>query len=109
MSLWGEKKTASLWSPAPGRLSAIRIGTYGAAADAAFVADHAKALGLPARVRTLAADGLVDHLAGLLAQPGGVAVGARALGVGVGVPGQDLVVDGVLDEAEGPAGRVQSA
>jgi hypothetical protein len=52
-----------------------------------------------------AADGLVDHLAGLLAQPGGVAAGARALGVGVGVPGQDLVADGVLDEVEGPARR----
>ena len=50
-----------------------------------------------------AADGLVDHLAGLLAQPGGVAAGARALGVGVGVPGQDLAADGVLDEPQRPA------
>jgi hypothetical protein len=33
MNLWGEKKTASLWSPAPGRLEAIRIGRYGAAAE----------------------------------------------------------------------------
>jgi hypothetical protein len=49
------------------------------------------------------AHGLVDHLAGLLAQPRRVVSGARALGVGVGVPGQDPVADGVLDEAQGPA------
>jgi hypothetical protein len=56
-----------------------------------------------------AADRLVDDLAGLLAQPGGVAAGARALGVGVGVPGQDLATDGVLDEATARPEAVQSA
>jgi hypothetical protein len=51
------------------------------------------------------ADGLVDQLAGVLAQAGGVAAGPRALGVGVGVARQDLVADGVLDEVEGLARR----
>jgi hypothetical protein len=55
------------------------------------------------------AHGLVDHLAGLLAQPRRVVSGARALGVGVGVPGQDPVADGVLDEAQGRPEAVQSA
>jgi hypothetical protein len=27
MNLWGEKNKASLWSPAPGALTAIRMGT----------------------------------------------------------------------------------
>ena len=49
-------------------------------------------------------DGVVDDAAGVLTQPGGLQAGAGALGVGVCVPGQDLVPDEVLDEAEGAAG-----
>ena len=41
--------------------------------------------------------------AGVLAQPGGLQAGAAALGVGVGVAGEHLVADEVLDErAPGP-------
>ena len=46
----------------------------GSAADAAFVADHAKALGLPARVRTLAPADLSQHRQ---AGPEGAARAAR--------------------------------
>jgi hypothetical protein len=51
-----------------------------------------------------AADGLVDQPAGVLAQPGGLQAGGRALGVGVGVAGQHGVADEVLDEVQGAAG-----
>src|ERR687895_1574618 len=46
----------------------------GSAADAAFVADHAKALGLPALLRTLAPDDLTPHRR---AGPEGAARAAR--------------------------------
>ncbi len=40
----------------------------------------------------------------VLAEPGGLQAGARGLGVGVGVAGEDLVPDEVLDERQRPAG-----
>ena len=51
----------------------------------------------------VAVDRAVDLGAGVLAQPGGLQPGAAALGVGVGVAGEHLVADEVLDEAEGAA------
>ena len=53
----------------------------------------------------VAADRVADDLAGVLAQPGGLQAGAGGLGVGVGVPGQHLVADEVLDEGQRPPGR----
>ena len=43
--------------------------------------------------------------AGVLAQPRRLQAGARRLGVGVGVAGEDLVADEVLDEAQRPPRR----
>ena len=51
----------------------------------------------------VAADGVADDPPRVLAEPGRLQAGARALGVGVGVAGQDLVADEVLDEGQGPA------
>ena len=50
-----------------------------------------------------AAHGPVDDPAGVLAEAGRLQAGARGLGVGVGVQGQDLVADEVLDEGQRPA------
>ena len=50
----------------------------------------------------VAADRVADDLPGVLAQPGGLQAGAGGLGVGVGVAGQHLVADEVLDEARRP-------
>jgi hypothetical protein len=50
-----------------------------------------------------AADRVMDDLPGLLTQPGRLQARARALGVGVGVAGQDLGSDEVLDERQRPA------
>ena len=47
-------------------------------------------------------DATGDDLPGLLPEPGGLQAGARRLGVGVGVEGEDGRADVVLDEAEGP-------
>ncbi len=47
---------------------------------------------------------LVDDRPGLLAQPGGLQPGAAGLGVRVGVAGQHLVADEVLEEAQRPPG-----
>ncbi len=52
----------------------------------------------------VAADGVADDRPGILAQPGGLQAGAGGLGVRVGVAGQDLVADEVLDERQRPAG-----
>jgi hypothetical protein len=52
----------------------------------------------------VAADGVADDRARVLAQPGGLQASAGRLGVGVGVSGEDLVADEVLDEREGTAG-----
>ena len=58
-------------------------------------------------VVVVAADGVADDPAGVLAQPGGLQAGAAGLGVGVGVAGQHLVADEVLDERQrAPAGGV---
>ena len=51
------------------------------------------------------ADRLADDLPGLLAQPRGLQAGAAGLGVGVGVAGQHLVADEVLDERQRPPAR----
>ncbi len=48
----------------------------------------------------VAADGVPDDGAGVLAQPGGLQPGAGRLRVGVGVTRQDLVPDEFLDEVE---------
>jgi hypothetical protein len=56
------------------------------------------------RVLVAAADGVADELAGLLAQAGRLPAGPGALGVGVGVAGQDLLADDVLDERQRTAG-----
>ena len=53
----------------------------------------------------VAADGLVDDPAGVLAQAGGLQAGAARLGVGVRVARQHLVADEVLDERQRPARR----
>ena len=53
----------------------------------------------------VAADRVADDLAGVLAQPRGLQAGAGRLGVGVGVAGEDLVADEVLDEAQRPTRR----
>ena len=52
----------------------------------------------------VAAHGLADDLAGLLAQPAGLQPGAAGLGVGVGVARQHLVADEVFEKRECPAG-----
>ncbi len=52
----------------------------------------------------VAVHGVADDAAGVLAQPGGLQAGAAALGVRVGVAGQHLVADEVLEEGEGPTG-----
>ena len=52
-----------------------------------------------------AADRVADQSPGLLAQPGGLQPGTGALGVGVGVAGQDVVADELLDEVERTARR----
>jgi hypothetical protein len=49
----------------------------------------------------VAADGVADDRARVLAQPGGLQAGAAGLGVGVGVARQHLVADEVLDEGQG--------
>ena len=46
------------------------------------------------------ADGVTDRATGVLAQPGRLQARARALGVGVGVAGEHLVADEVLDEGQ---------
>ena len=46
----------------------------------------------------VAVDGVRDDLPGVLAEPGGLPSGAARLGVGVGVAGEHLVADEVLDE-----------
>ena len=53
----------------------------------------------------VAADVVADQAAGVLAQPRGLQPGAAGLGVGVGVAGQDLMADEVLDEAEAASRR----
>ena len=50
----------------------------------------------------VASDRVADDLAGILTQPRGLQAGAGRLGVGVGVAGEDLVADEVLDEAQRP-------
>jgi hypothetical protein len=50
-----------------------------------------------------AADRLVDHLPGVLAQSPRLQPGCRAFGMRVGVPGQHRIPDEVLDEVQGPA------
>jgi hypothetical protein len=52
-----------------------------------------------------ASDRVPDDPPRVLSQPGGLQPGARALGVGVGVPGQDRVADEILDEVQRPARR----
>jgi hypothetical protein len=53
-----------------------------------------------------AADRVMDDLPGLFPQPPGRQPRAGALGMGVGIPGQHLVADDVLDEAGRPAEAV---
>ena len=48
----------------------------------------------------IAADSVVDNGTGVLAQPGGLQTGSAGLGVRVGVAGQYLVADEVLEEAQ---------
>ncbi len=48
------------------------------------------------------ANGITNDPAGILAQPRRLQAGARRFGVGVGVAGEDLVADEVLDEAQRP-------
>ena len=50
------------------------------------------------------ADRLGDERPGVLAQPAGLQAGVTGLGVGVGVAGEHLVPDEVLDERQRPAG-----
>ena len=52
----------------------------------------------------VAVHGVVDDPPGVLAQPGRLQAGAAALGVRVGVAGQHLVADEVLEEGQGPPG-----
>jgi hypothetical protein len=49
---------------------------------------------------------VADDPAGVLAQPGGLQAGAAGLGVGVGVAGQHLVADEVLEEVQRPPAAV---
>ena len=51
----------------------------------------------------VASDGVADDLSGVFAQPRGLQAGAGRLGVGVGVAGEDLLADEVLDEAQRPS------
>jgi hypothetical protein len=51
-----------------------------------------------------ATDGVADQPAGVLAQPRRLQSGTRAFGVRVGVAGQHLVADEVLDEVQRPPG-----
>ena len=53
----------------------------------------------------VAADRVADDLAGVLTEPRGLQAGAGRLGVGVGVAGEDLFADEVLDEAQRPSRR----
>ncbi len=52
----------------------------------------------------VAVHGVADDAARVLAQPGGLQAGSAALGVGVGVAGQHLVADEVLEEGQRPTG-----
>jgi hypothetical protein len=52
----------------------------------------------------VSSDRVADGAARVLAQPRRLQTGAGALGVRVGVPGEDLVADEVLDEAQPAAG-----
>ncbi len=56
--------------------------------------DHARVL--------VAADGVVDDRPGVLAQAGGLQAGAAGLGVRVGIAGEHLVTDEVLQERQRP-------
>ncbi len=57
--------------------------------------------------RVVTVDAFADDPPGILAQPGGLQAGAAGLGVRVGVAGQHLVADHVLEEVQGAAaGRV---
>ena len=51
------------------------------------------------------AGGVVDDLPGVLPQPAGGQAGAGTFGVGVGVAGQHVLADHVLDEVQRPARR----
>jgi len=51
-----------------------------------------------------AADGVVDDTPRVFAQQAGGQAGAGGFRVGVGVPGQHMVPDGVLDEVQRPTG-----
>jgi hypothetical protein len=62
-------------------------------------------LRMPMSLSTVvAAHGVADDPPRVLAEPGRLQARARALGVGVGVAGQDLGADEVLDERQRPAG-----
>ena len=53
----------------------------------------------------VAADRILDDPASVLAQPCRLQTGARRLSMGIGVSGQDLLADEILDEAQRPPRR----
>ena len=84
----------------------VERGWQAQAEDAHELVDGGRAAGAAEDHQVVlgAADGVPDHPARVLDQPGGLPPGQRALAVGVAVAGQDMPADDVLDQVDRAAG-----